>query len=133
MKIVAVKGTEEKGKAPLGREALRFPQKRKESRRARELGFPGNPRTPSAFLRACTARSDLDGPTFDIPLLPFSITSVRMESNLVAGREKRSTAGNRLMALLTSQFESEEAFMEVENDEEFVAKHGARSSPELGL
>ncbi|KAG8908087.1 hypothetical protein FRB99_000531 [Tulasnella sp. 403] len=43
-------------------------------------------------------------------------------SNLVQGREKRSTAGNRMQALLDGEFEAEEAFMEIENDEEFVGK-----------
>lgn len=42
-----------------------------------------------------------------------------------ATRERRSTAGNRLQALLAREFEAEEGFVEVENDEDFVAKDGA--------
>lgn len=46
------------------------------------------------------------------------------ESGLVRGRQRRSTAGNRMATLLAGQLELEEAFMEVENDEEFVGKDG---------
>lgn len=46
------------------------------------------------------------------------------EMGLVKRRNKRSTAGNRMKALTAGVFEAEEAFMEVENDEDFVGKDG---------
>lgn len=46
------------------------------------------------------------------------------EMGLVKRRNKRGTAGNRMKALMAGVFEAEEAFMEVENDEDFVGKDG---------
>ncbi|KAG9050581.1 hypothetical protein FS837_004439 [Tulasnella sp. UAMH 9824] len=42
--------------------------------------------------------------------------------SLVKRRNKRSTAGNRMQALMSGVLELEDAFMEVENDEDFVGK-----------
>lgn len=44
--------------------------------------------------------------------------------SLVKRRNKRSTAGNRMQALMSGVLELEDAFMEVENDEDFVGKDG---------
>ncbi|KAG8919597.1 hypothetical protein FRC01_001207 [Tulasnella sp. 417] len=49
--------------------------------------------------------------------------------SLVKRRNKRSTAGNRMQALMSGVLEQEEAFMEVENDEDFVGKDGMKRSP----
>ena len=48
-----------------------------------------------------------------------------LSASLAQGRTKRATAGNRMQALMSKEFESEETFLEAENDEEFVARDGA--------
>src|SRR5579859_6599468 len=45
--------------------------------------------------------------------------SVEVPEALAFGREKRSTAGNKLRALLDAEFQEEEIFKEDEDDEEF--------------
>ena len=71
---------------------------------------PGPSRTPSPELApATTYRIE----RFDASHLPADL--------MVTSRSKRSTAGNRLKALLDQELEKDEVFAEVENDIDFEA------------
>ncbi|GAC76314.1 hypothetical protein PANT_20c00056 [Moesziomyces antarcticus T-34] len=79
-------------------------------------------RSPRAGSAGASRSSDND----DAPVASTSYRIERFDSSstsdlMVTSRSKRSTAGNRLKALLDQELEKDEVFAEVENDVDFEA------------